>query len=137
MEKREGQTRTVFLAGDVGPCRSNPHTMFDRVRTTLGAGDLGVCQLEPVLSRRGTPLPQARLAMRTDPAAAEAIRQAGFHAVSFASNHCMDWGREAFFDTVEALQSAGLAPVGVGANIEEARRPAQFDLDGPILLRSL
>ena len=128
MAIRDNGLQTVFIAGDVGPCRLNPGTMFDRVRATLAAGDLGICQLEPALSRRGSPLPQARLAMRTDPGAAQAIRDAGFHAVSFASNHCMDWGQEAFFDTLEALRIAGLAPIGTGANIQEARCPAQFNL---------
>ncbi len=122
--------KTILVTGDVGPCRKEPGTIFDRVRSVLAGCDLGICQLEPALSRRGTPLPQARLAMRTDPAVAKAIREAGFHAVSFASNHCMDWGREAFFDTIEALRASGVAPVGVGANIQEARRPAQLDLGG-------
>lgn len=121
---------SIYVVGDVGPCRANPSTIFDRVRSTLAEGDLGICQLEPVLSKRGSALPQARLAMRSDPAAAAAIREAGFHAVSFASNHCMDWGREAFFDTIDALRAADLTPIGVGANIQEARRPALFERNG-------
>ncbi len=126
----DSKRKTILITGDVGPCRKKQGTIFDRVRPVLAGCDLGICQLEPALSRRGTPLPQARLAMRTDPGAAKAIREAGFHAVSFASNHCMDWGREAFFDTIEALRASGLAPVGVGTNIQEARQPAQFDLGG-------
>jgi hypothetical protein len=47
----------VPVAGDVGPCRPDPRSMFDAVRPTLAAGAFGICQLEPVLATRGTPLP--------------------------------------------------------------------------------
>jgi Bacterial capsule synthesis protein PGA_cap len=120
----------VYVVGDVGPCRREPRTIFDRVRSTLACGDLCICQLEPVLSKRGSAMPQARLAMRTHPEAAAAIHDAGFHGVSFASNHCMDWGNDAFFDTIDALRAADLKPIGVGANIREARQPGIFEVNG-------
>jgi hypothetical protein len=41
----------------------------------LRQGDIVFCQLEPNLSLRGTQLPQARLAMRTDPKSAYAIKK--------------------------------------------------------------
>jgi poly-gamma-glutamate synthesis protein (capsule biosynthesis protein) len=68
--------------------------------------------------------------MRADPKSASAIKNAGFHVVSFASNHCMDWGSEAFFDTIHALQEQGLLVIGAGRNIEEARRPAMIECKG-------
>ncbi len=111
-----------FGAGDVGPQRADPHSMFKHVAPMLHKADLAFCQLEPVLSRRGTPLPQARLAMRADPESANAIRQAGFHIVSFASNHCMDWGQEAFCDTLDTLSGQGLAVIGAGRNLAEASK---------------
>jgi poly-gamma-glutamate synthesis protein (capsule biosynthesis protein) len=54
---------------------------------------------------------------------AAALRDAGFNVVSFAGNHCMDWGQEGFFDTIEHLRAQQLGVVGVGANITEARQP--------------
>jgi len=120
----------LYCAGDVGPNRDDPDTMFRNVRSVLKEGDICFCQLELNLSSRGTPLPQARLPMRADPASARAIRNAGFHVVSFASNHCMDWGRDAFFDTIDALKRENMAVVGVGAAIEEARKPAIIERKG-------
>jgi len=35
----------------------------------------------------------------------------------------MDWGRDGFFDTIDNLEAAGLAVVGVGAGIAQARAP--------------
>lgn len=82
-----------FVAvGDVGPDRADPDTSFDAVRDVLTAADLGFCQLEVNLTRRGQRMPQARHTVRGDPAIAGALVRAGLGVVSFAGNHCMDWG---------------------------------------------
>jgi poly-gamma-glutamate synthesis protein (capsule biosynthesis protein) len=123
-------TIIMYCAGDVGPNRDDPDSMFRTVAPLLKEGDIGFCQLEVNFSMRGTPLPQARLPMRADPAGARAMRDAGFHVVSFASNHCMDWGRDAFFDTIDALTKEKLAVIGVGSTLEEARKPAVLECKG-------
>jgi hypothetical protein len=74
------------------------------------------------LSNRGTG-PMGKENAR-DPGIAAAIKEAGFNIVSFAGNHCMDAGRDAFFDTIANLKNQDLAVIGVGADITEARRPA-------------
>ena len=51
------------------------------------------------------------------------MKQAGFSVVSFAGNHCLDWGNDAFFATIANLRKEGMDVVGVGANIAEARKP--------------
>jgi hypothetical protein len=115
----------LYAVGDVGPCRLNPESMFQHVRAELRRADLAFCQLEPVLTSRGEPMPQARLAMRSAPLeTARAIRDAGFDVVSFASNHCMDWGRVGLLDTLDALRANELQTVGAGPNLVAARRPA-------------
>ncbi len=114
----------MYCAGDVGPNRDDPDSMFRAVKPVLKKGDINFCQLELNFTSRGTPLPQARLPMRADPSGARAMSKAGFNVVSFASNHCMDWGRDAFFDTIEALKKERMSVIGVGATITEARKPA-------------
>lgn len=121
---------TLYAVGDVAPDRDEPQTIFEHVASTLRGGDLAFCQLETNLSNRGTPLPQSRHPKRASPDIARAIKDAGFHIVSFASNHCMDWGREAFFDTISTLRKHGLLVVGVGENIDEARKPVIVELKG-------
>jgi poly-gamma-glutamate capsule biosynthesis protein CapA/YwtB (metallophosphatase superfamily) len=120
----------LYGVGDIAPDREDPGTIFQHVADMLNKGDLAFCQLEANLSERGTPLPQARLASRGKPQIAEAIKNAGFNVVSFASNHCMDWGREAFFDTIDNLKKQNLYAIGVGENIEEARKPAIIECNG-------
>lgn len=120
----------LYAVGDVAPSRSDPDSLFTRVADELRRGDIVFCQLEINLTERGTRLPQARHTDRTSPKAAAALARAGFNVVSFAGNHCMDWGRDGFFDTIEALSGAGLAVPGVGANIAEARRPVILERKG-------
>ncbi len=120
----------LYAVGDVGPNRDNPSTIFKHVKQITRQGDIGFCQLETNLSLRGNSSPQARLPMRAHPESAIAIRDAGFNVVSFAGNHCMDWGQEAFFDTIESLEGQGISVIGVGRNIQEARRPALLDIKG-------
>lgn len=125
MQTRDDSDRLLlFAVGDVAPMRDDPGSIFDQVRDVLTGADACFCQLEINLTRGGSPLPQARLAMQADPSTARALREAGFNVVSFAGNHCMDWGRDGFFDTIRELEEQGLHVVGVGADIEQARRPA-------------
>lgn len=123
----------LYAVGDVAPKRSNPHTIFDDVRPLLQTADIAFCQLETVLSKRGTPVPQARLPMRSDPEVAAAIEAAGFNVVSFAGNHCLDWGRDAFIDTLHHLQARRLTVIGAGENIAVARRPGIIKKAGVII----
>ena len=119
-----------YAAGDIAPDREDPITLFEYVAPDLKAADLAFCQLETVISPTGTRLPQARHAVLAHPRTAGAIKDAGFNVVSFAGNHCMDWGREAFSNTINNLKKEGIAVIGVGENIAEARAPATFDIRG-------
>lgn len=120
----------LYAVGDIAPDRENPITIFEHVAPTLKTADITFGQLETVLALKGSRLPQARHAVLIHPGAAGAMRDAGFNLISFAGNHCMDWGREAFHDTIEALKKEAIAVIGVGSNIAEARKPAIFDVKG-------
>ena len=125
------EKETIFLAtGDVGMNRENPDSIFDGVRDVLRTGDLVFGQLEPCLASVGSPACQCRLPMRGDPAGAGAIRRAGYQVMSFATNHCMDWGREAFYQTIQVLRQEEMQVIGVGRNLAEARKPVIVERDG-------
>ena len=121
--------KTFIATGDIGPNRQNPHEMFDQVRPVLQEADLVFGQLEPCLAASGSPSCQSRLPMRCRPEMIGAIRDAGYDIISFATNHCMDWGIPAFSDTIDFINSNGMTCVGAGKNIEEARKPVIKVLD--------
>jgi len=126
----QGNDLMIYAVGDVGLDRPDPRVPFELVRDTLRQADITFCQLELPLTETGVRLPQARHTVRGPVATAPALREAGFDVVSFAGNHCMDWGSDAFFETISRLEAENLRVVGVGANIVEARKPAIVEAKG-------
>jgi poly-gamma-glutamate synthesis protein (capsule biosynthesis protein) len=55
---------------------------------------------------------------------------AGFDVMSFACNHAVDCGWEAFYNTLDILKKNNIAVVGAGRNIAEARKPAILERKG-------
>ncbi|MDE2403564.1 MAG: CapA family protein [Sphingomonadales bacterium] len=114
----------VLLAtGDLAMDRDDYDESFVATSDVLRAADLTFGQLETSFAARGSRLPQARHAVLARPEGAAALGRAGFDVISMAGNHCMDWGAEAFFETRAHLRAAGIAVVGAGADIAEARTP--------------
>jgi poly-gamma-glutamate synthesis protein (capsule biosynthesis protein) len=114
---------TLLAVGDVGVRRPDCATMFSGCATTLRSADLAFAQLETTVSDRGARVPNARLAMRAPPAMLAAARAAGLRMMSFAGNHCLDWGYEAFDDTLRHAAAAGITLCGAGATLAEALAP--------------
>lgn len=117
------KTISVLAVGDVWVNRDDPDSIFKHVCHVIKSADIAFCQLETNYSEPGTPLPQARVPMRAHPRNAPSIKNAGFNVVSFASNHHYDYGPEALSDTIEVMRETGIELIGVGKNIEEARKP--------------
>jgi poly-gamma-glutamate synthesis protein (capsule biosynthesis protein) len=63
-----------------------------------------------------------------DPRALAPMREAGFTYLSLTNNHSFDYRVEGFLDTLEHLQTAGIATSGAGPTLEQARRPAMIHL---------
>ncbi|HTB86512.1 MAG TPA: CapA family protein [Steroidobacteraceae bacterium] len=121
---------TLMACGDVGVKRPDCPSMFAGCAEILQQADLCFAQLETTISERGAPVPNAKLAMRAPPAMASAAKTAGIDVVSFAGNHCLDYGYDAFADTLKYAADAGLAVCGAGKDLEAARRPALIDAAG-------
>jgi poly-gamma-glutamate synthesis protein (capsule biosynthesis protein) len=121
---------SIQAVGDIAPRRPDPSSIFASVLDTLRNSDVRVGHLECPLSNRGTPSPNAKLAMRTDPSVATTLREVGFDALSIAGNHALDFGAGALADTVAALRDAGISTCGVGPTLTEARAPAIIEAQG-------
>jgi poly-gamma-glutamate synthesis protein (capsule biosynthesis protein) len=64
------------------------------------------------------------------PASLEGLSAAGFDVMSVANNHIMDAGHRGLADTLAGLRAAGIAPVGAGADLAEARAATFVERDG-------
>lgn len=96
---------------------------------TLRAADVAMLNLECSVSRRGSP-EQKSYRFRGDPTALAGARRAGVDVLSSANNHSIDYGFDAFADTLAAVRASGIAPVGAGRDLAEAQRPAVFTVHG-------
>jgi hypothetical protein len=113
----------IYAVGDVFVDRAGPQSIFQHAAEILQSGDIAFCQLESPLTH--TTAPSIEQLKKRDPKlVAKAIKEAGFNVVSFASNHCMEDGAEAFLKTIDYLKEEGIWVIGVGKNIGEARKPA-------------
>src|SRR5690606_19122885 len=88
--------------------------------TAAAVGDLILDEPDP----RGLPAPPA------DPAALDALADAGVDVVTLAGNHIADAGPVGVTDTVAHARKAGMVPTGAGANLTEARTPAIVERGG-------
>jgi poly-gamma-glutamate capsule biosynthesis protein CapA/YwtB (metallophosphatase superfamily) len=120
----------MYAVGDIYADRPDPASIFSKVAHLLRAADITFCQLESPLSHTTAPLAHEGDKAHDAQVVATAIKEAGFDVVSFASNHCMEGGLEAFLETIDSLRSAGCYVIGCGRDIIEARRPALIERKG-------
>jgi len=120
----------IHAVGDMHPNRENPETIFALAAATLNKADLRFGQLEGSFTLKGTINQAIYPGVRINPENIKALTSVHFDVVSFASNHTLNWGEEGFFDHLERLREHGIAVVGAGKNIAEARKPAIFERNG-------
>lgn len=123
----------ICAVGDVMIKRDNPSTAFALSKHVLRGADITFGNCESTYSKRGVRHPMTRGEVRADPSNVDGLADAGFDVMSFANNHHMDSGEDAFFDTLGELHRRGIATCGAGANLEEARRPAILERDGTLV----
>jgi len=102
-------------------------TMLDRVRALDGL----FLNLECCLSGRGSPREGRTYHFRADPAwAVPALRAGNATWASLANNHVLDFGPDAFSDTLAALSAGGIGHAGAGPDLEAALEPSVVEVGG-------
>lgn len=107
------------LPSDAG----QPDYPFREIAGTLQSSDIVFGNLECPLVTEGRRMVNDTC-YAADPAYARAMAEAGFRVVSFANNHCFDYGEEGFLATLQALRENGIGVIGAGTTLEAARTPA-------------
>ena len=140
--KAEGEVEIVF-AGDINfdthyanmsAFLGRPNGIYDTLNEeamdTFNNADIAMINNEFPYSNRGTPLANKKFTFRADPKYVEVLNQMGIDIVSLANNHAYDHGEEALLDTFDTLKNAGIAYVGAGHNLAEAKEPVYFIAGG-------
>ena len=142
MTDLEGHSEiSVALAGDTMLGRgvaerlsvSHHAPLFsDEVVAFARRADLFVLNLECCISERGEPWPDPSkpFFFRAPPEAVEELARLGVGCVTLGNNHALDYGPVALGDTFDHLAGAGIAWVGAGKDLAEARKPAVLEVRG-------
>jgi poly-gamma-glutamate capsule biosynthesis protein CapA/YwtB (metallophosphatase superfamily) len=100
-----------------------------KVVELFATADVAVGNMDSVLTTRGYPR-EKLITLRREPAVAGDLARIGFDLISVANNHGMDYGEIGLFDTIEALESAGIQAVGGGEDLAQATAPVIVEKNG-------
>ncbi len=92
--------------------------------------DIFMLNEEFPFSTRGTAAPDKQYTFQVDPAYVSIFQELSVDVVTVANNHALDFGTEAFLDTLDTLDQAGILKAGGGRNLQEASSPVIVETDG-------
>ncbi len=123
---------SLYAVGDLGVTRDSPGSAFSYNATAavLNEPDIMFGQLEVTLSQKGSPSLTSIGAQKACPGIASVMKSVGFDILSFAGNHCLDWGPDNLLDTIDIAKQTGIILIGVGKDISEARKPVIIEQKG-------
>ncbi len=103
--------------------------LFEGLRPVVSGADLALANLESPLTSRAH-LAATTNQLEADPALAPLLAGAGFDLMAVANNHAGDAGDDGLLDTMAALSTAGITPVGGGGSGAEAERAVTRSVHG-------
>jgi poly-gamma-glutamate capsule biosynthesis protein CapA/YwtB (metallophosphatase superfamily) len=112
------------------PIRKDPNSAFPFISPLIKKADIAFFNLESAYSDKGRRANGRISAWCGSPNMVSGIASAGFNLANIANNHIMDYGQEAFLDTLEHLTKHKIAYFGGGRNISEARKPVILERKG-------
>ncbi|MBQ5375864.1 MAG: CapA family protein [Lachnospiraceae bacterium] len=96
----------------------------------MNQADLMWINNEFCYSLRGNPLPNKMYTFRANPEHVSMLQEMGVDVAGLANNHIYDFGKDAFLDTLDTLDGAGIPYVGAGHDLAEAMSPVYLEADG-------
>jgi len=121
----------IVITGDYCPIGRNlssikkgeSDSLFGDFLPYATAADLAITNIECPLTDYSKKIKKTGPNHKVPPIAITPIRNAGFKLVTLANNHIMDYGSEGLLETMKICKQEGIDYVGVGKNLEEARKP--------------
>lgn len=121
---------TLGFVGDLLVDREQPDRAFDLVRDALAEPDLLSGNCECAYAENVEHSPGVTVPVTADPANVPSMANAGFDLLTLANNHALDAGHKGLFEMHRHLEAAGIAHVGTGHNLDDARKPAFLEANG-------
>ena len=130
------RTKIIF-ASDFAPIRGfaqimkdEPAAVYGDLLTHLQDSDYNIVNLESPLCCPDGLITKSGAAFSGEAEHIGSLKAGKFNAVVCANNHTFDSGLNGFRMTLELLKQNGIAAVGAGENISEARRELAFEING-------
>lgn len=98
----------------------------------LEKADLRIINLENAIASSGKPWSKTPKVFfyKADPKAIDVLKCVNINYVTLANNHVLDYGEEAFIETLQHLEKNNIAYAGAGRNLNEASKPAFLYAEG-------
>lgn len=127
MNDKRNTTSLIGLVGDLLVDRERPDEVFDLIREALAVPSVLMGNCECAYAANVEHSPGVTVPVTADPKNIPAFSRAGFDLVTLANNHALDAGHRGLFEMQQHFESVGIAHVGTGRNLKEARKPAVLD----------
>ena len=102
----------------------------DEMLSHMQKSDLFMLNHEFVFSNRGEAMEDKEYTLKNDPKYVNILQELGTDVVGIANNHILDFGQEAFLDTLDTLDGANIPYAGGGRNLSEASAPVVQTING-------
>jgi poly-gamma-glutamate synthesis protein (capsule biosynthesis protein) len=127
----------ILITGDFCPInrisllsqRQEYAAIFNDFLDVTRDNDLIITNLECPLTHAETKIDKTGPNLKANPIDVEILKYGGFNLVTMANNHTYDYGEKGLIDTLKICADNGIAHVGAGMNIHEARRPFIYKKD--------
>lgn len=123
-------TVAVIATGDVILNEPNPAFNFGPTAPIFASADIPVVHVEVPHTARGQQSVRSIPAFGAPVENLSVLGDLGVKIATLASNHSFDTGVNGIVDTRDALEAAGVTPVGAGVNLDDATRPAIREAKG-------
>ncbi len=104
--------------------------IFNDFKKELDGNDLNIVDLECPLTVEIKTIHKTGPHLKASPKVINALKFAGVNVVAMANNHIKDYRSEGLLETIQHCKNAGIATMGVGSNLKEARAPYYIELKG-------
>ena len=129
----------IVIGADIVPSESNvklfeqsqlEELVGEDLLTFLHNADFNIFNLEVPLTNIARPISKQGICMMASTKSVVGMSNLGINLFTLANNHIMDQDEQGLNSTFNTLSKAGIACVGAGDNLEEARKPFFFVING-------
>lgn len=98
--------------------------------SVLKSADIFMVNEEFPFGTTGEAMEDKQYTFRVDPGYVSVLSDLSVDIVTLANNHMLDYGRSPLTETLQTLDGAGIAHVGAGENLNEAKALKTFEIHG-------